>query len=188
MGGPWLLSGAILTAASPRCVVCFSDFEARQLLRVLPCNHEFHAKCVDKWLKVLPVPVGERGVGSGAASWGVTAFRVASVPCNTGCAGSRGQAPCWDGSGNPRMWRTVGCFQPLALGSGGGTLGAADAMGCPLTCPRLSLPAGEPHVPHLPGGRVGGAAGGGLRLAGAVPHNSLEDEDAGPGAGAAARC
>lgn len=36
----------------PRCVVCFSDFECRQLLRVLPCNHEFHAKCVDKWLKV----------------------------------------------------------------------------------------------------------------------------------------
>ncbi|KAI6076884.1 RING finger protein 44 isoform X1 [Aix galericulata] len=36
------------------CVVCFSDFEARQLLRVLPCNHEFHAKCVDKWLKVPP--------------------------------------------------------------------------------------------------------------------------------------
>lgn len=35
-----------------RCVVCFSDFECRQLLRVLPCNHEFHAKCVDKWLKV----------------------------------------------------------------------------------------------------------------------------------------
>lgn len=44
--------------------MCFSDFEARQLLRVLPCNHEFHAKCVDKWLKVLPVPA----VGSGAAS------------------------------------------------------------------------------------------------------------------------
>lgn len=28
------------------------DFESRQLLRVLPCSHEFHAKCVDKWLKV----------------------------------------------------------------------------------------------------------------------------------------
>ncbi|TKC47784.1 hypothetical protein EI555_005062, partial [Monodon monoceros] len=33
------------------CVVCMCDFESRQLLRVLPCNHEFHAKCVDKWLK-----------------------------------------------------------------------------------------------------------------------------------------
>lgn len=60
------------------------------------------------------------------------------------------------------------------------------SSGChvvPLTCPCLWLPAGEPHVPDLPGGRVGGAAGGGLRLAGAVPHNSLEDEDAGPGRG-----
>lgn len=58
----------------------------------------------------------------------------------------------------------------------------------PTHSPHLPLPAGKPHVPHLPGGRVGGAAGGGLRLAGAVPHNSLEDEDAGPGVGAAARC
>lgn len=33
------------------CVVCMCDFEARQLLRGLPCSHEFHAKCVDKWLK-----------------------------------------------------------------------------------------------------------------------------------------
>ncbi len=35
------------------CVVCMYDFENKQLLRVLPCNHEFHAKCVDKWLKVI---------------------------------------------------------------------------------------------------------------------------------------
>ncbi|KAL0974213.1 hypothetical protein UPYG_G00217160, partial [Umbra pygmaea] len=34
------------------CVVCMSDFESRQLLRVLPCSHEFHGKCVDKWLRV----------------------------------------------------------------------------------------------------------------------------------------
>ncbi|KAM8847825.1 E3 ubiquitin-protein ligase RNF38-like [Synchiropus picturatus] len=33
------------------CVVCMSDFETRQLLRVLPCSHEFHGKCVDKWLR-----------------------------------------------------------------------------------------------------------------------------------------
>lgn len=34
------------------CVVCMCDFEARQMLRVLPCSHEFHAKCIDKWLRV----------------------------------------------------------------------------------------------------------------------------------------
>lgn len=44
--------GSHSVSAPLRCVVCFSDFECRQLLRVLPCNHEFHAKCVDKWLKV----------------------------------------------------------------------------------------------------------------------------------------
>lgn len=43
---------SVMYLSPHRCVVCFSDFECRQLLRVLPCNHEFHAKCVDKWLKV----------------------------------------------------------------------------------------------------------------------------------------
>ncbi|KNC28159.1 hypothetical protein FF38_04361 [Lucilia cuprina] len=33
------------------CVVCMCDFELCQILRVLPCSHEFHAKCVDKWLR-----------------------------------------------------------------------------------------------------------------------------------------
>jgi len=33
------------------CVVCMCDFEEKQTLRVLPCSHEFHSKCVDKWLK-----------------------------------------------------------------------------------------------------------------------------------------
>lgn len=34
------------------CVVCMCDFEIKQSLRVLPCSHEFHVRCVDKWLKV----------------------------------------------------------------------------------------------------------------------------------------
>ena len=34
------------------CVVCMCDFEEQQTLRDLPCSHMFHAKCVDKWLKV----------------------------------------------------------------------------------------------------------------------------------------
>lgn len=63
------ISMEVTLCRPPRCVVCFSDFEARQLLRVLPCNHEFHTKCVDKWLKVtqprpLPgIPHGEGGGG-----------------------------------------------------------------------------------------------------------------------------
>ncbi|XP_037041351.1 RING finger protein 44 isoform X3 [Bradysia coprophila] len=39
------------TGDQTSCVVCMCDFEARQTLRVLPCSHEFHARCVDKWLR-----------------------------------------------------------------------------------------------------------------------------------------
>ncbi|XP_023287910.1 RING finger protein 44 [Orussus abietinus] len=46
------------------CVVCMCDFEAPQSLRVLPCSHEFHAKCIDKWLKsnrTCPICRGDAG-------------------------------------------------------------------------------------------------------------------------------
>ncbi|EDO49283.1 predicted protein [Nematostella vectensis] len=35
-----------------RCVVCLVDFEEKQLVRTLPCLHEYHTRCIDKWLKV----------------------------------------------------------------------------------------------------------------------------------------
>merc|ERR1719265_386198 len=33
------------------CAVCLSDFAQESMLRRLPCNHSFHASCVDQWLK-----------------------------------------------------------------------------------------------------------------------------------------
>ena len=32
------------------CAVCLSRFEQRDLVRTLPCLHEFHEDCIDKWL------------------------------------------------------------------------------------------------------------------------------------------
>ncbi|ESO00026.1 hypothetical protein HELRODRAFT_101303 [Helobdella robusta] len=34
------------------CVVCMSEFELGHHLRSLPCAHEFHTACINKWLKV----------------------------------------------------------------------------------------------------------------------------------------
>lgn len=35
---------------NPMCSICTDDFEKGQDIRVLPCNHKFHAACVDPWL------------------------------------------------------------------------------------------------------------------------------------------
>lgn len=39
-------------SSNGNCVVCMSDYVNREKLRRLPCNHDFHAKCIDRWLKV----------------------------------------------------------------------------------------------------------------------------------------
>ena len=45
-------AGEIEEGGQSTCVICMCEFETRQTLRVLPCSHEYHAKCIDKWLKV----------------------------------------------------------------------------------------------------------------------------------------
>ena len=35
----------------PTCNVCLEEFQKGDQLRILPCFHKFHVKCIDKWLK-----------------------------------------------------------------------------------------------------------------------------------------
>lgn len=34
-----------------QCMVCLSEFETGEEVRKLPCNHVFHASCIDEWLR-----------------------------------------------------------------------------------------------------------------------------------------
>ena len=37
--------------ATERCCICLEKYKSHQNLKVLPCNHKFHGKCIDKWLQ-----------------------------------------------------------------------------------------------------------------------------------------
>lgn len=40
------------TELNKECQVCLTDYETGDVLRILPCFHEFHTPCIDPWLKV----------------------------------------------------------------------------------------------------------------------------------------
>jgi hypothetical protein len=34
------------------CKICYQDFNIKEYKRNLKCNHFFHKKCIDKWIKI----------------------------------------------------------------------------------------------------------------------------------------
>ncbi|KAL8152611.1 hypothetical protein V2J09_010371 [Rumex salicifolius] len=51
-----------------QCYICLEEYETGDKIRVLPCTHEYHMACVDKWLKeihgVCPLCRGDVGLGT----------------------------------------------------------------------------------------------------------------------------
>ncbi|KAJ4958504.1 hypothetical protein NE237_025615 [Protea cynaroides] len=52
-----------------QCYICLAEYEEEDKIRVLPCRHEYHMACVDKWLKEIHgvCPLCRRNVCEGVA-------------------------------------------------------------------------------------------------------------------------
>ncbi|PIK53370.1 hypothetical protein BSL78_09732 [Apostichopus japonicus] len=42
--------GSLTSQESDNCAICLDEFSKGQVIRMLPCDHHFHCKCVDDWL------------------------------------------------------------------------------------------------------------------------------------------
>merc|ERR1719421_2488894 len=43
--------GTATEDADDTCPICLGEYENNETLRMLPCKHRFHPKCVDEWLR-----------------------------------------------------------------------------------------------------------------------------------------
>ena len=47
-----IYSNSKLIINNEKCIVCMQNYKHREFFRLLPkCNHGYHKKCIDKWLK-----------------------------------------------------------------------------------------------------------------------------------------
>jgi hypothetical protein len=44
--------GAGSEGSSAACAICISEFSPDDEVRLLPCSHYFHNRCVDEWLRI----------------------------------------------------------------------------------------------------------------------------------------
>ena len=40
----------VCVCAFHRCAICLCEYETGEVLKTIPCQHHFHAECLDKWL------------------------------------------------------------------------------------------------------------------------------------------
>ncbi|KAF6147619.1 hypothetical protein GIB67_031610 [Kingdonia uniflora] len=57
-----------------QCYICLAEYEEGDTIRILPCRHEYHMSCVDKWLKEIHgvCPLCRGDVSEGAAQCSVS--------------------------------------------------------------------------------------------------------------------
>ncbi|KAK6944409.1 Zinc finger, RING-type [Dillenia turbinata] len=64
-----------------QCYICLSEYEEGDKIRVLPCHHEYHMSCVDKWLKEIQgvCPLCRGDVRGGATDNSASTSEVPSM-------------------------------------------------------------------------------------------------------------
>lgn len=44
------LPDVIVTEEDDKCPVCLKEYETAESVKKMPCNHKFHAECINRWL------------------------------------------------------------------------------------------------------------------------------------------